>query len=159
DQNMSTGDNREIWMMARNLPGNSYIKIGRTLLPYGFRLMDDQAFIRNGTNYGYGRHDLAGEIGIEPGPVSVIANPTNTHFSSVGSVVFRNFRVGGSYGATTEGAQFTTYGPFVGASYGPFTALAEVDFIEEEASGDSTITKVAQFYEINVVPWQGVNLK
>ena len=160
DQTMAptTSANREMWMMARNLPGNSYVKVGRTLLPYGLRIMDDQAFIRSATGYGYGRHDLAGEIGFEPGPLSLVANLTNTHFSSVGSVVFRNFRVGGSYGATTEGEQFTTYGPFVGASYGPFTAMAEVDFIEA-ASGDSTIKKVAQFYEINVVPWQGVNLK
>lgn len=158
DQNMAAGSNREIWMMARNLPGNSYVKIGRTLLPYGFRLMDDQAFIRNQTNYTYGRTELAGEIGFEPGPLSVIANLSNSHFSSVGSVVFRNFRVGGSYGATTEGPQFTTYGPFAGASYGPVTLMAEVDFIEA-ASGDSTIRKVAQFYELNVVPIQGTNLK
>src|SRR5690606_8919601 len=81
DQNMAAGSNREMWMMLRNLPGNSYVKIGRTLLPYGFRLMDDQAFIRAQTNYTYGRHDLAGEIGFEPGPVSVIANLTNSHFS------------------------------------------------------------------------------
>lgn len=158
DQNMASGSNREMWMMVRNLPLKSYVKVGRTLLPYGFRLMDDQAFIRSQTNYTYGRSDLAGEIGLEPGPFSVIANLTNTHFSSVGSVVFRNFRVGGSYGATTDGDQFTTYGPFVGANYGPFTALAEVDFVEQ-ASGDTTIKKVAQFYEVNVVPWQGVNLK
>lgn len=158
DQNMATGTNREMWMMVRNLPGKSYVKVGRTLLPYGFRLMDDQAFIRNQTRYTYGRHDLAGEIGLEPGPFSVIANLTNTHFSSVGSVVLRNFRVGGSYGAVTDGEKFTTYGPFVGASYGPFTALAEVDFIDE-ASGDSTIRRVAQFYELNVVPVQGTNVK
>jgi hypothetical protein len=150
--------NREMWMMVRSLPMNSYVKVGRTLLPYGFRLMDDNAFVRAQTGYTYGRHDLAGEIGIEPGPVSVIANLTNTHFSSVGSVVFRNFRVGGSYGAATEGSQFTTYGPFVGASYGPFTAMAEVDFIEQ-ASADTSIKKVAQFYELNVVPLQGVNIK
>src|SRR5690606_3206500 len=55
DQNMAAGSNREMWMMARNLPLNSYVKIGRTLLPYGLRIMDDQAFIRSGTKYGYGR--------------------------------------------------------------------------------------------------------
>src|SRR5690606_10585957 len=94
DQNMAAGSNREIWMMARNLPLNSYVKVGRTLLPYGYRLMDDQAFIRTKMNYTYGRQDLAGEVGLEPGPFSVIANLTNAHLSTVGSVVFRNFRVG-----------------------------------------------------------------
>jgi hypothetical protein len=161
DQAMATttsSTNREMWMMVRNLPLNSYVKVGRTLLPYGLRIMDDQAFIRAGTGYGYGRHELAGEIGLEPGPLSLVANLTNTHFSSIGSVTFRNFRVGASYGATTEGEEFTTYGPFVGASYGRFTALAEVDFIKE-AAGDSTVTRVAQFYELHFVPTQGVNLK
>jgi hypothetical protein len=160
DQTVAPGatSNREIWMMARNLPLNSYMKVGRTLLPYGLRLMDDQAFIRAQTGYTYGRTDLAGEIGLEPGPFSAIANLTNTHFSSVGSITFRNFRVGGSYGATTEGEQYTTYGPFVGANYGRFTVMAEVDFIEVE-SADSTIKQSAQFYEVNFLPTQGVNLK
>ncbi len=160
DQTMAPGSsaNREMWVMARNLPFNSYVKVGRTLLPYGLRIMDDQAFIRAQTGYTYGRHDLAGEIGFEPGPFSVIANLTNNHFSSVGSIIFRNFRIGGSYGATTEGEKFDTYGPFVGANFGRFTAMAEVDFIEE-ASADSTIRRVAQFYEVNFLPLQGVNLR
>jgi hypothetical protein len=160
DQTMAptTSANREMWMMVRNLPMNSYVKVGRTLLPYGLRIMDDQAFIRSGTGYGYGRHDLAGEIGLEPGPVSFIANLTNTHFSTVGSVVYRNFRVGGSYGQVTEGTKFDTYGPFVGASFGRFTAMAEIDFIEE-ASADTTIKRTAQLYEVHFLPMQGVNLK
>jgi hypothetical protein len=161
DQSMgltSTSNNREMWMMARNLPGKSYIKVGRTLLPYGMRIMDDQAFIRSQTGYGYGTYDLAGEIGFEPGPFSVVGNLTNTRFSSVGSVNFKNFRVGGSYAANTEGAKYSAYGPFAGASYGRFTAMTEVAFIEK-ASGDSTIGSVAQFYELNFVPLQGTNLK
>ncbi len=161
DQSMgltSSSNNREMWMMARNLPGNSYIKVGRTLLPYGLRIMDDQAFIRSATGYGYGYYDLAGEIGFEPGPFSVVGNLTNTRFSSIGSVTFRNFRVGGSYATNTEGAEYIAYGPFAGANYGPFTALAEVAFVEQ-ASGDSTINRIAQFYELNVVPWQGINVK
>ncbi|HEX2613122.1 MAG TPA: hypothetical protein VHO02_05990, partial [Fibrobacteria bacterium] len=63
DQNMAAGSNREMWMKVRNLPLNSYVKIGRTLLPYGFRLMDDQAFVRSNTGYTYGTTQLAGEIG------------------------------------------------------------------------------------------------
>lgn len=154
----SASTNREMWMMARNLPGNSYIKVGRTLLPYGLRIMDDQAFIRSSTGYGYGTYDLAGEIGFEPGPFSVVGNLTNSRFSSIGSVTFRNFRVGGSYAANTEGAEYTAYGPFAGASYGRFTLMSELAFVEK-ASGDSTITGVAQFYELNFVPLQGTNLK
>lgn len=161
DQSMglsSASTNREMWMMVRNLPGKSYIKVGRTLLPYGLRIMDDNAFIRSASGYGYGTYDLAGEIGFEPGPFSVVGNLTNTRFSSIGSVTYRNFRVGGSYAQNTEGGKFSSYGPFIGANYGRFTIMTEFDVIEK-ASGDSTIKSAAQFYELNFVPMQGTNLK
>jgi hypothetical protein len=161
DQTMSTGSNREFWMMARNLPLNSYIKVGRTLLPYGMRIMDDQAFIRSQTNFTYGRTDLAAEIGFEPGPLSVIANLTNDHFSTVGYFNHRRFRVGGSYATSTRDgvrAIESVYGPFMGFNFGRFTTLHEMDFINR-ASGDSTILQIANFHEVNFVPMQGVNLK
>ncbi len=48
---------------------NGYVKVGKTLLPGGIRLMDDQA-IRDKTGYTYNTTAaLAGEIGIEPGPL------------------------------------------------------------------------------------------
>jgi hypothetical protein len=159
DQNMAAGSNREMWMMARKLPLNSYVKVGRTLLPYGFRLMDDQAFIRSKTGYTYGTTQLAGEVGLEPGPVSVIANVTNSNFSTVGSVVFRKFRVGGSYAKTTEGTEFQAYGPFAGVNFGKWTMLAEVDFIKEPLTDTSDVNRVAHFYEVNFLPVQGLNLK
>jgi hypothetical protein len=159
DQNMASGSNREMWMMVRKLPLNSYVKVGNTLLPYGLRLMDDQAFVRSQTGYTYGTTALAGEIGLEPGPFSLIANLTNTNFSTVGTVVFRKFRVGGSYGAVTEGPKFTTYGSFVGTNFGKWTMLAEVDFIEQPLTDTSDVRRVAQFYEVNFLPMQGLNVK
>jgi hypothetical protein len=159
DQNMAAGSNREMWMKVRKLPLNSYVKIGRTLLPYGYRLMDDQAFVRANTGYTYGTTQLAGEVGLEPGPFSLIANMTNTNFSTVGSVVFRKFRVGGSYGTTTEGPKSSTYGPFAGVNFGIFTALAEVDFIKEPLNDTTDVNRVAHFYELNAAPVQGLNVK
>lgn len=162
DMNLgASSGSREIWMMARNLPFDSYVKVGKTLLPYGLRLMDDRAFIRDKTRYTYNNPDVAGEIGVEPGPVSAIVNVTNSRVSSVGYVTYRHFRVGGSYGTVYDGAKFDTYGPFVGANFGRFTALAEVDFITQAATTDTLpdIKQVAQFYEVNFLPMQGVNLK
>lgn len=162
DMNLgASSGSREIWMMARNLPLNSYVKVGKTLLPYGLRLMDDQAFIRDKTKYTYNNPDVAGEVGVEPGPVSLIANLTNDRLSSVGYVTYRMFRVGGSYSTIYDGAQFDTYGPFVGANIGRFTMMAEVDFITQAATVDTMpdIKQVAQFYEVNFLPMQGTNLK
>ncbi|HAO98964.1 MAG TPA: hypothetical protein DCQ83_02850 [Fibrobacteres bacterium] len=146
---------REMYGMMRGLPLNSYVKVGHMLLPYGIRLMDDDAFIRNMTGYTYNTHDLGGEIGLEPGPVSVTANLTNNQFSSVGSVVFRHFRLGASYGAgTTKASNKWSWGPFVGGNYGRFTGMAEMDFIK-----NAGIDQMAQFYELDFLPLQGLNTK
>lgn len=155
---------REMWAMVRNLPLNSYVKVGKTLLPYGLRLMDDQAFIRDKTGYTYSNPDLSGEIGLEPGPLSLTANLTNQRFSSVGSIVYRQFRVGGSYGTSIKAPHkytFDTYGPFAGFNLGRVTFLGEVDFIEKAAAIDTAanIHQVAQFYEVDFLPIQGFNVK
>ena len=165
DQTMAPASaNREMWVMARNLPGNSYVRVGNTLLPYGLRLTDDQAFIRANTNYTYSNPAIAAEVGIEPGPVSFIANLSNTRLSTVGSVVHRRFRVGGSYSTDVKDAAnqtFVTYGPFATANFGRFTMLGEVDFIKKANIADSLpdIKQMAHFYELNFLAMQGLNLK
>lgn len=157
----NSSGSREMWMMVRNLPGNSYVRVGQTLLPYGLRLMDDQAFIRQMTQYTYNNPAIAAEVGFEPGPFSVIANMTNNRLSSVGYVTYRHFRVGGSYSQSTKKSPQSfpdAYGPFAGLNFGKFTVLSEVDFLKLP-SGDTTINQVAQFYEVNFLPTQGLNLK
>ncbi|MDB5104867.1 MAG: hypothetical protein JWP91_2556 [Fibrobacteres bacterium] len=154
--------NREFYGMVA-LPGNSYLKFGNMLLPYGFRLMDDDAFVRNNTNYTYNRHDLGYEAGIEPGPFSLIANVTNDQLSSVGSVVFRDmpvlrtFRLGGSYGTgirKKERGKNPTYGAFGGFALGMFTVLAERDWIKNDS-----IRSMADYAELDFLPRQGLNFK
>ncbi len=162
DQTMSSG-NREMWALMR-LPGRTYVKFGNMLLPYGYRLMDDEAFVRKNTGYTYGTTGLGYEMGFEPGPLSLVVNVTPTRLSSVGSLVFNNmpvvrtFRVGGSYGTKLKKAERdkdNTKGAFAGFSLGMFTVLAERDFSRKEDSVD----KVADFAEIDFLPTQGLNFK
>jgi hypothetical protein len=164
DQNLAGGTNRETWMMVRNLPLNSYVRVGKTLLPYGIRLVDDEAFIRSNVGYTYGNPDIAGEVGLEPGPFSAIVNASNERISSVGSVTFRHYRVGGSYRTSLKNAKsnhFDAYGPFVGANFGRFTLMAEVDWINKANIPDSlpNLKQMAHFYEVNFLAMQGLNLK
>ncbi len=167
---------REAFGMIHNLPFNGYIKAGRLLLPYGLRLLDDDAFIRQKTGFTYDNQDLAVEVGIEPGPFSLIVSGSNgvggpgdnnldKQFTSVGSVVFRHFRVGGSFARNrVPDILRYTYGGFAGLYFGRFTLLGEVDVIEERVKGQEEQRKeqgdrLAGFAEMDILLTRGINLK
>lgn len=165
DQTMAASSgNREFWAMI-SLPGSSYFKFGKMLLPYGLRLMDDDAYIRNKPNYTYNRHDLGYEIGLEPGPLSLTMNVTETQFSSVGSLIFselpffNSIRVGASFGKPVQKKDSAfyknqTYGAFGTVSAGMFTLMAERDWTKT-----NNTNMVVDFVELNVLPIQGLNFK
>ena len=176
DQTMTPAPgNREMFGML-HLPVNSWVKVGRMLLPYGYRMLDDDAFIRRETNFTYNRHDRAVEIGTEPGPYpallngsfSFVVNANLENWSTVGSVNWRYFRVGGSYanlvGNETEvgklfGGDNQIYGVFSGVNFGRFTILGEFDWIQQPGNGDTTITKQVALAELDFHLIKGVNLR
>jgi hypothetical protein len=151
---------------------NSYFKGGKFLLPYGWRLQDDSAFIRDRTGINYANPDTGVEFGLEPGPLSfslAITNGAggsadNNRFKQLtlrGEVVFRHWRVGGSFAYNdTDDSRRVMYGPFAGLSFGRFTLLGEVDVIEDRvaASGD-TIKQLVVFSSLNMLLTRGVNIK
>lgn len=138
--------NREAFALVENLPLDSYIKAGRMLLPFGYRILDDNSFIRQRTGYNYDNQDIGIEFGLEPGPLSLSLAVTNgtqgtsennidKQISFVGSTVFRKLRIGGSFsrnkipGEPTD--QITTmWGAFVGLYSGRFTFIGEADIIQ-----------------------------
>jgi hypothetical protein len=146
--------NREFFGMFRDAGSNVLVKVGRMLLPFGLRLVDDDAFVRNRTGFTYSRHDLGVEVGLEPGPVSAVANVTDTRFSVVSSVAFRRFRIGGSYGRSTERSGQYVLGAFGGANIGRVTLLGEGDFI---TNGD--VDRFAGLAELDFLAAQGLNVK
>lgn len=166
---MSGGAPREMWTMFKFSYLNSYVKAGVMLLPYGLRLMDDDAFVRKFTGYTYGTTGTAIEAGLEPGPFSLIMNLTDTRFSTVGCVVFRKWRVGASFARATRdhggfGPKFWgddyLWGLFGGATFGRFTMLAEVDVISKEDPVLKAQTdRVAVLVENNFLIMKGLNFK
>ena len=97
--------NRELFGMVKDSGRGAYVKVGRMLLPYGLRLIDNAAFIRSRTGYTYNRSGTGLELGWEPGPWAMVANLTDDNFSAVGSVVFRRFQVGGAFGRNAAGRE------------------------------------------------------
>ena len=109
---------REIVAIVDIQPGKSWVKAGKFVLPYGLRLDDDQAFIRQFTGINFTTPDLGAEIGFEPTSWSFIASVSNgtsgslddnTSKQVVGSAAFiRNrFRIGasGSYNSGEAGSK------------------------------------------------------
>ena len=155
DQTLTpTSSSRELFGMLVDSRRHAYAKVGRMLLPYGFRIVDNDAFIRSRTGYNYSRSATGLELGWEPGPVALVANVTDADLSVVGSTVFRRFQVGGTFGRnTTRGDDFVV-GTFGGVNFGKFTMLGEVDFITE---GD--VDQLATLAELNYLLTQGFNFK
>ena len=148
------GVNRELFVMARGLPGNSYVKAGRMILPFGLRMLDDSLFIRNRTGYTFNRHDVGVEVGAEPGPLSLVANVTENQLSFRGATVYRKFRVGASYGEGLQDDTSNVWGVFAGANAGRFTFLGEGNFIQRSATD-----QFAALAEVNFLATQGLNFK
>ncbi|MFQ5676465.1 MAG: hypothetical protein ACE5G1_11250 [bacterium] len=168
----SGASNREAALIIKNLPFNSYLKAGRILLPYGYRLLNDDSFIRQKTGFNYDNQDLGGEIGLEPGPFSLIMALSNgtlgstdsnldKQFSTVGSYITRHFRIGGSFARNRASDVLRyTYGGFIGLYAGRFTVLAEADVIDERIENQTNPPdQFAFFSELDFLLLQGLNLK
>jgi hypothetical protein len=135
--------NREAFVLYDDLPHGGYVKAGRMLLPYGIRLWDDDAFIRQVTGFNYDNQDLGFEVGVEPSMFSLslaVSNGTqgardgNTskQISSTGSAVVKNFVVGGSFSMNkSRGVERTLFGPYAAVRTGPLTLMGEADWIDE----------------------------
>ncbi len=167
DLDMSNGGFRELWSMI-SLPANGYVKFGQMLLPYGYRLMDNQAFVRAVPGYTYSTTTLAYEMGFEPGPLSLVTNITQNQSVTVGSLIFRDvpvlrtIRVGGSYSyeltkklKNTQGS----YGAFAGTTLGMFTFLGERDYTKADSGNTIGINKIEDYFEMDFLPMQGMNFK
>lgn len=164
DKSSNSGSWREMWGMAEFFQNTLYLKAGFMLLPYGMRMMDDEAFIRNVTGYTYGTSALSYEVGWEPGPISLIVNANDNLLSSVGYVVFkdlpmalRSFRIGGQYSLpvkTVPRRSNRGMGVFGMATMGMFSLLAERDWTQADS-----INKIEDYIELNFLPMQGLNFK
>ncbi|ETX03505.1 MAG: hypothetical protein ETSY2_33280 [Candidatus Entotheonella gemina] len=151
---------------------NFYVKGGKFLLPYGWRLQDDSAFIRDRTGINYATPDTGVEFGLEPGPLTFSMALTNgagggsdnNLFKQItlrAETVFRHWRAGWSFAYNdTDAARRVMYGPFAGFTLGRLTLLGEVDVIEDRmAESGETIKQLAVFSSLNVLLTRGVNFK
>lgn len=136
---------REAMILLYGLPFGGYAKAGKILLPYGLRLADDEAFVRQATGFNFGNQDLGVELGAEPGPTFLAASLSNgtlggtddnerKQLTATAGVKARWGRVGASYswndGTNAAGlAVRQVGGVFSAANFGRLSLLSEVDLI------------------------------
>lgn len=143
DQKVSPGGslNREAW--AKVDFNAFYLKAGRLFLPFGMRLEDDSAYIRQFTNINFDTPDNGIEVGHIGDHVSAQLSVTNgtggTAEVDDGKMVSGRFawvepgyRVGVSVNRNVmDAGTRTMYGIFAGARTGPVGWIAEFDRLRD----------------------------
>lgn len=166
------GRTREAIAIKRGVLGdNDYIKAGRFYLPFGHRLQDDAAFIREVTSFNFDNSDTGVEYGIDKDKLSfrlAVSNGTqgagetnkDKQASTLLEWVDTKYRVGVS-ASVNNGLNQTSrnaYALFGGLTLGKWVFLAEVDLIEDEV-GTAKNTSLAGFLEANYLVTPSTNIK
>jgi hypothetical protein len=162
---------REAFGMVKHLPGESYVKAGKFLLPYGLRLPDNAEYIRERTGFTYYTPDQGVEVGMEPGPLAfqvaltngnagAAENDNGKEVTSSASVTFRRFRLGAS-ASMNDGAsnRRQVFGGFGGFSLGPLVMLGELDHVRDQPVSGDTVKQLMAFAEADWLLLRGLNAK
>ena len=172
DQQMAPGGslNREAWV---RLGGNSgYLKAGRLFLPFGIRLEDDTALIRQLTNIHFNTPDTGieiGHIGTHWNLQLAVTNGNGGGFvdsddgkqiSVRGEWVQSGWRAGGSVNLNeTDSVDRDMTGIFAGIRTGAVSWLLEFDQITDSQSGLPDREQDLAFIEANWLIRKGHYLK
>jgi hypothetical protein len=172
DQQVAPGSslNREAYVRLNSPSGKFHVAAGQFFLPYGLRLQDDTAFVRQGTGVNFSNPDRGVQVGYEAGPWSTQLTATNgsgggetdtdKQFSWVGHYVRQRWRAGASFNfneADTGDRQMQNV--FFGLRTGPFVWLAEADLITDDLPSGTEQDAIASLVEGNWLFRQGHNLK
>jgi len=161
---------RELFAVV-DLPLGGWAKAGKFLLPFGWRLWDDNAFIRSQTGFTYGSPDVGVEVGIEPGPLSWSVALSNgvqgggegddgKMVTSSAALVFPFMRIGASASRNeVPSGTITMFGGFAGGRIGPLVLLGEADWIQGRPEGLPARDQFVAYVEGDLLVYRGVNAK
>jgi hypothetical protein len=174
DQRLAPGDSRNreayglFWLDEER---RYYVKAGQMYLPFGLRLEDDTAFIRQVPGISMETPDDGIELGLENGPWNLqlaysngsAGGPelnTGKQLSLRGEFVRSAWRLGASANYNeADDTERTSAGTFGAMRTGPVVWLAEVDYVEDS---DAVTGDRARWVGLLEADWrwrQGHNLK
>lgn len=173
DQRFAPGSSANLEAYARYTTENQrwYVKAGQLYLPYGWRLEDDTAFVRQTTGITFDTPDRGVELGYESERYSAqlaITNgagggPENDEGKQASVRIERivtGWRLGAAYNFNhADAGDRSLQGIFAGLRTGPVAWLAEADYIRDETLGPQTRGQWAGLLEANWLLQRGHNLK
>lgn len=172
DQQVAPGAaiNREAFILY-NFSGNNYVKAGKLYLPFGLRLEDDSALVRQATGFNFDSSDNGVELGLDFATSTInvfVSNGTGAVSNSddrflygiKAEKLFQGFRLGSTVvrndGIDEQQNMMNLYG---GLGWGDFTFLAEADYIINSLVGDLEQKQWVALFEVNYQWSKGLNLK
>ena len=174
DQQVAPGSplNREAWAML-TLNGGHRIKLGRLFLPYGLRLEDDSALIRQmtgmnfdngdtGIDYSFDWHQSRVNIFISNGTSQVSNQDDRFLYGARLEHLFSSFRLGATAVVNDSEQQVQMFNLYGGYHFSDLSLLAEVDWLRQEGGNPQTGADVDQLITLTELNYQwrkGLNLK
>jgi hypothetical protein len=161
-------ENREAYLLLTPGNGKYTLKAGQMFLPFGLRLEDDDAFVRQSSNVNFNTPADGVELGLElpkwSTQLAVTEGPSSDsgssdHVSLSAAYVQPRWRVGASYNTNDDPlGDRDMQGVFAGLKTGPISWLAEIDFISDDLPSGSR-DSYASLLEGNWRLHKGQNLK
>ncbi|HEX7030770.1 MAG TPA: hypothetical protein VF254_09245 [Gammaproteobacteria bacterium] len=173
DQRVAPGGSRNLEAYARYWSAGHdwYVKAGQMYLPFGLRLEDDSAFIRQtpginfntpdtGVEFGWEAARWSTQIAVSNGTAGGPELDTGKQFSLRSVHVRPGWRAGASINVNdTEAGERNMQGVFAGLRTGSIAWLAEIDFIQDGTFAAGELTQQAGLLEANWLFRKGHNLK
>lgn len=173
DQQVTPGSslNREAYLKLKSANQRFHFAAGQFYLPYGLRLQDDSAFVRQATGINFTNPDRGVQFGFESGPWSSQLSLTNgsgggaetdtgKQLSLVAAFVKPKWRAGLSFNSNSaDVGDRQMQNVFVGVNTGAFVWLLEANLIVDDVAGGGERDSVAGLAEANWLFRQGHNLK
>lgn len=173
DQQIAPGSslNREAYVTLRGPGQKLRFSAGQFYLPFGLRLQDDTAFIRQFTGINFTNPDRGVQVAYESGPWSTVFSLSNgagggsetdtgKQVSLLATYVRPGWRVGVSFNKNdADVGDRQMQNVFVGLKSGPVVWLFEADLIIDDLPGGVERDAIAVLAEGNWMIRQGHNLK
>lgn len=173
DAKLAPGDpvEREFYLRLSTSDGRYYVRGGQIFLPYGLRLQDDSAFIRQVPGINYNTPDIGWEAGLEHkkwsaqfavtrGTAGGPEIDSGKQYSLRISYVTSKWRVGGSLNLNdAELGDRQMQNIFAGIRTGRVAWLAEIDLVIDDASSTGRRESLISLLEANISARQGHNVK